>query len=201
MYELSSRTTRRGAHAASSAMRSFSQDQRQRDSKSTKAGSHGSISSMESEIPEVYPPPGSFIASICGSAGLSALIHALYFSNPEEAKIRRIAHERLGMHYATISDLNNTGSAFCSLFWSAKDSTTSDEEGAFVVVAFRGTAPTEFGEWLQDFRIQMREAGLWVTGFGRGMFFSGHCSDSVALTHSTSSRWFHEQDLPETNSA
>ena len=82
--------------------------------------------------------PGMHILDHCGAPGVSAVVSALHSTNVEEQTIRSIAKTRLGLCYSTVSELNSLGSAFCGLFW--------DPQEAFVIVAFRGTSPTDFGE-------------------------------------------------------
>ena len=139
MYELTTHTTHLGAEATHAAL-----SERQ---------SATSFSLADGR-------PGMHILDACGAPGASAVISALHSMNVEERTIRGIAKTRLGLCYSTVSELNSLGSAFCGLFW--------DPEETFVIAAFRGTSPTDFKEWTTDFTFQMREAGLWLTGFGRG---------------------------------
>ena len=117
MYELTSHTTHLGAEATQAA--SASLDRRQAPSMATVADNR----------------PGMQIADVCGARGASAVVHALHTTNVEERTIREIANSKLGLCYRTVSELNSLGSAFCGLFW--------DPEETFVIVAFRGTSPTD----------------------------------------------------------
>lgn len=141
MYERSSRTTRRAAAVVA-------------------ANSHGPRR-RPTEWSLSERRPGTHITELCGTAGAKAVIDELHSMSPEEDTIHAIAHDKLGLHYSTVSELNTTGSAFCGLFWDPRDS--------FIIVAFKGTTPTDFTEWASDFTFQLREAGLWLRGFGKGM--------------------------------
>lgn len=116
---------------------------------------------------------GLHIVDICGATGASAVINALHGTNVEEKTIRGIAKTRLGLCYSTVSELNSLGSAFCGLFW--------DPDETFVIAAFRGTSPSDFKEWTTDLTFQMREAGLWLTGFGRGEWLNYRMKERLNL--------------------
>ncbi|KAH8113125.1 alpha/beta-hydrolase [Phellopilus nigrolimitatus] len=139
MYERTSRTTRRAASVAAS--HSFHPHRHPTDLGFTET------------------PPGSHITDLCGITGAQAVTAELHGASAEENTICSIARDKLGLSYSTVSELNNTGSAFCGLFW--------DPQDTFVIVAFKGTTPADFKEWTGDFTFQMREAGLWLRGFGR----------------------------------
>ena len=61
-----------------------------------------------------------------------------------------------GIDFEPVSELNNTASAFCGLFW--------DPKSTWIVVAFKGTAPIEFGEWLSDFNAKLHPVGTFIDG-------------------------------------
>ncbi|KAL5500937.1 hypothetical protein ACEPAH_9324 [Sanghuangporus vaninii] len=103
--------------------------------------------------------PGAHIAQFCGDAGADAVMEELHGHSKEENTICSIAHDELGLTYTTISELNCIGSAFCGLFW--------DPHDTFIIVVFKGTTPSDFAEWTTDFTFQLREAGLWLRGFGK----------------------------------
>ena len=104
--------------------------------------------------------PGAQIAQLCGDAGADAVIEELHNHSSTETNIYSIARDKLGLCYTTISELNCIGSAGCGLFW--------DPHGTFIILAFKGTTPSDFAEWSTDFTFQLRDAGLWLRGFGRG---------------------------------
>jgi hypothetical protein len=66
---------------------------------------------------------------------------------------------RLKIEYATVSELNSQTSAFCGCFW--------DPKSNYIIVAFKGTSPTEFVEWAGDFSYEPVDAGDYIRGFGR----------------------------------
>lgn len=105
--------------------------------------------------------PGSHITELCGTTGAQAVTDQLHDSSEEENMIRSIAGDKLGLRYSTVSELNSAGSALCGLFWDPRDT--------FIIVAFKGTTPTDFSEWSADFTFQLRDAGLWLRGFGKGL--------------------------------
>lgn len=65
---------------------------------------------------------------------------------------------RLDFKYSTVSELNSQTSAFCGFFW--------DPKSNFIIVAFKGTSPTEFVEWACDFSYEPVQAGDYIRGFG-----------------------------------
>ena len=140
MYERTSRTKHRAAEIVSS--HSSGPRRRMTD---------WSLSEMR---------PGSYITEMCGNEGAQAVKDTLHDCSEEETTIRDIARDKLGLCYSTVSELNSPGSPFCGLFW--------DPHDTFIIVAFKGTTPTDFGQWSTDFTIQLRDAGLWLRGFGKG---------------------------------
>ena len=109
------------------------------------------------------PSIGNRIAELCGDDGAQAVYASLHANSPEESKIFQIARERLGLEFTTVSELNSAGASFCGLFW--------DSEENFIVVSFKGTNPIDYMEWNTDFTVNMRKAGQWLSGFGRGQCF------------------------------
>ncbi|KDN49355.1 hypothetical protein RSAG8_02057, partial [Rhizoctonia solani AG-8 WAC10335] len=64
-----------------------------------------------------------------------------------------------GIEYEPVSELNGVGSAFAALFWHPDE--------PWVVVAFKGTSPTEFDEWVTDLTFTREDIGHWIPGFGK----------------------------------
>ncbi|KAF8588363.1 alpha/beta-hydrolase [Ramaria rubella] len=101
--------------------------------------------------------PGALLSAILGpdvAQQVSAQLHA----NPQENALAAFA-QRLGLRYNTVSELNSQGSAFCGMFW--------DPAGTWIILAYKGTSPTEFVEWTTDFSFNPRDAGHWVRGWGK----------------------------------
>lgn len=117
MYERTARTT----HRAASKVHSYKDGLRRRMTASD------------------TPHPGSRIEELCGIEGAQAVSAELHEASPEENTIMQIARDNLGLQYTTISEMNSVGSAFCGLFWDPNDT--------FIIVAFKGTTPTDFAEW------------------------------------------------------
>jgi len=67
--------------------------------------------------------------------------------------------EQLGIESAMVSQLNSFSTACAAVFW--------DHDANWIVVAFRGTSPTEFEEWVDDLKINQVDAGPWLEGFGK----------------------------------
>ncbi|KAF8682425.1 Alpha beta-hydrolase [Rhizoctonia solani] len=77
---------------------------------------------------------------------------------PGDSTIR--AHlQSSGIEYEPVSELNGVGSAFAALFWHPKE--------PWIVVAFKGTSPTEFDEWVTDLTFTRENIGHWIPGFGK----------------------------------
>jgi len=74
-------------------------------------------------------------------------------------EILRDFTEKLGIKYATVSELNSQTAAFCRCFWHPKEK--------YIILAFRGTGPTDFIEWAVDFSYEPMDAGDYIRGFGR----------------------------------
>ncbi|CUA72251.1 Cullin-7 [Rhizoctonia solani] len=64
-----------------------------------------------------------------------------------------------GIEYEPVSELNGVGSAFAALFWHPDE--------PWVVVAFKGTSPTEFDEWVTDLTFTREDISHWIPGFGK----------------------------------
>ncbi|KAG8748706.1 hypothetical protein FRC10_000097 [Ceratobasidium sp. 414] len=65
-----------------------------------------------------------------------------------------------GIEYEPVSELNGVGSAYAALFWHPQE--------PWVVVAFKGTSPTEFDEWVTDLTFTREDIGMHIPGFGKG---------------------------------
>ena len=111
-----------------------------------------------------HPSIGERISELCGDEGAEAVDASLHANSREENTIKRIARERLGLVFTTVSELNSAGAAFCGLFW--------DPEDNFIIVSFKGTNPVDYMEWTTDFTCNMRQAGQWLSEFGRGECFA-----------------------------
>ncbi|KAI5123032.1 hypothetical protein M0805_007653 [Coniferiporia weirii] len=135
----------------------------ERDSRATHRAA--AVAASNSHLGQTADPdlletaPGSRLEEKCGTAGAQAVTAELHSTSCKENTIVDIAYDKLGLNYTTISELNSIGSAFCGLFW--------DPQDTFIIVSFKGTTPTDFSEWTSDFTIHMREAGLWLRGFGK----------------------------------
>ena len=103
---------------------------------------------------------GQRIAELCGDEGAKAVAASLHEDSHEENRMVEIAEGHLGLKYTTVSELNSTGASSCGLFW--------DPEDNFIIVSFRGTNPVDYMEWITDFTVNMRDAGRWLSDYGRG---------------------------------
>ncbi|KAI8340982.1 Alpha/Beta hydrolase protein [Choanephora cucurbitarum] len=72
-----------------------------------------------------------------------------------EARIRQMA-QNWGLHFAGVSELKSLGGPFCGIFWS--------EEHSFIVVAFKGTTPNNYEEFLVDATFQRTDARSFLFG-------------------------------------
>ncbi|KAF1807052.1 Alpha/Beta hydrolase protein [Mucor lusitanicus] len=79
-----------------------------------------------------------------------------------EARIRQIA-ESWGLHFAGVSELKSLGGPFCGIFWS--------ETAPFIIVAFKGTTPTNYEEFLVDATFQRTDARSFLFGCVHAGFF------------------------------
>lgn len=62
-----------------------------------------------------------------------------------------------GIDFEPLSELNSSSSAFAGVFW--------DPKSTWIVVAFKGTSPIEFGEWISDLNTKMSNVGSHIPGF------------------------------------
>jgi hypothetical protein len=102
--------------------------------------------------------PGEVLQTAVGSATAKQISASLHQRNDEESEMARFA-ARLGIKYATVSELNSQTSAFCGCFW--------DPKSNYIILAFKGTGLTEFVEWAGDFSYEPVDAGDYIRGFGR----------------------------------
>ncbi|KAF7731222.1 hypothetical protein EC973_000638 [Apophysomyces ossiformis] len=72
-----------------------------------------------------------------------------------EARIRSIAG-RWGLHFAGVTELKSLGGPYCGIFWS--------EAHPFIVIAFKGTTPTNYEEFLVDATLQRTDANAFLYG-------------------------------------
>lgn len=68
------------------------------------------------------------------------------------------AMQKWGFEYEPLSELDSASSAYCAAFW--------DKMSNWVVVAFKGTSPPEFDEWLVDFDYTRVPIGEYIPGYG-----------------------------------
>jgi len=116
---------------------------------------------LPSQKPTVDPSisqPGEVLQSAVGSANAKQISASLHEHNDEESEMARFA-ARLGIKYATFSELNTQTSAVCGCFW--------DPKSNYIILAFKGTGPTEFVEWAADLSYEPVDAGDYIKGFGR----------------------------------
>ncbi|BFZ63219.1 hypothetical protein YB2330_004339 [Saitoella coloradoensis] len=73
--------------------------------------------------------------------------------------------------FATVSELNTTGSPFAALWWREGDH-------PFIVVSFKGTSPGDFSEWITDATFQKTRAGAYLFGDVHTGFYDSLFPDS-----------------------
>jgi len=104
-------------------------------------------------------PAGKHARDVLGESGAKQMMSALHDSKGE-TKLAAWANSMTpSIKYSTVSELNGTDSAFCGVFF--------DPASTWLVLAFKGTDPTEFSEWASDFAYIPREAGERIAGFGQ----------------------------------
>ncbi|KAI8645141.1 Alpha/Beta hydrolase protein, partial [Parasitella parasitica] len=86
-----------------------------------------------------------------------------------ESRIRQIA-ESWGLHFAGVSELKSLGGPFCGIFWS--------ETVPFILVAFKGTTPTNYEEFLVDATFQRTDARSYLFGCVHQGFYESLFSTS-----------------------
>ena len=88
--------------------------------------------------PEVTAP-GQLLTATLGEATAQDVRDKLH---AEDDHLSDFAAD-IGFQYSTISELNSQSSAFCGIFY--------DPNSNYMILAFRGTSPTEWNEWAADF--------------------------------------------------
>ncbi|KAI9357478.1 Alpha/Beta hydrolase protein [Pilaira anomala] len=81
-----------------------------------------------------------------------------------ERPIRKIARG-YGLQFAGVTELKSLGGPFCGLFWSM------DPDKPFIVVAFKGTTPTNYSEFLVDATLQRTDARSYLFGSAHEGFY------------------------------
>ncbi|KAG0166542.1 hypothetical protein DFQ28_007183 [Apophysomyces sp. BC1034] len=72
-----------------------------------------------------------------------------------EELIRSIAG-RWGLHFMGVTEMKSLGGPYCGIFWS--------ETLPFIVIAFKGTTPTNYEEFLVDATLQRTDASAFLYG-------------------------------------
>ncbi|KZT37545.1 alpha/beta-hydrolase [Sistotremastrum suecicum HHB10207 ss-3] len=105
--------------------------------------------------------PGGLLGAVRHDAEAEIAFQASkdkYQHNRGDAEIAKVTR-RYHIQYAVASELNSVSSAFSALFW--------DAHSNWIVVAFKGTSPTEYDEWVSDFTYLLEEAGEYIRGFSK----------------------------------
>ena len=124
----------------------------------TRVALQQALPSQKPTVDSSVSQPGEVLQTAVGSTTAKQISASLHQNNNEENKMARFA-ENLGIKYATVSELNSQTSAICGCFW--------DPQSNYIIVAFKGTEPTEFVEWAGDFSYEPIGAGDYIRGFGR----------------------------------
>ncbi|RIB02610.1 hypothetical protein C2G38_2227351 [Gigaspora rosea] len=75
----------------------------------------------------------------------------------KQIEILKDNNQGFDLKFTSISELNtDDGATFCGMFWS--------KENNFIVVSFKGTTPTNFGEWLRNLTFQSVDARSFLFG-------------------------------------
>lgn len=86
-----------------------------------------------------------------------------------EGPIRNITAE-YGLQFEGVTELKSLGGPFCGLYWS--------DEHPMIIVAFKGTTPTNYSEFLVDATLQRTDARTYLFGSAHEGFY-----DSLFPTH------------------
>jgi hypothetical protein len=89
-----------------------------------------------------------------------------------EKPIRKIART-YGLHFAGVTELKSLGGPFCGLYWPI-----SKDTEPFIIVAFKGTTPTNYSEFLVDATLQRTDARAYLFGSAHQGFY-----ESIFPTH------------------
>jgi hypothetical protein len=92
-----------------------------------------------------------------------------------EKPIRKIARS-YGLHFAGVTELKSLGGPFCGLYWPI-----SKDIEPFIIVAFKGTTPTNYSEFLVDATLQRTDARAFLFGSTHQGFY-----DNIFPTHQDS---------------
>jgi hypothetical protein len=114
------------------------------------------------------------LSSIVGPTSLDSIIATL---QEKERDANSLAKQN-GWEYTVISELNTSSLASCGMFWKKGET--------WIVLAFRGTDPLEFEEWVRDFEFGSVEMHDRIDEWGTGEhFFSLRLTttDAVGLAH------------------
>lgn len=112
-------------------------------------------SQMQSSLTQVHKTAqDSHLLKVFGKS--ASQIRAILHSGSGDNVIQDLVG-RLDVEYEPVSELNSASSSFAALFW--------DKRQNWVVVAFKGTSPAEFDEWLTDFDITRVAAGHRLPGY------------------------------------
>ncbi|KZT37546.1 alpha/beta-hydrolase [Sistotremastrum suecicum HHB10207 ss-3] len=101
--------------------------------------------------------PGGLLGAVLGDPEAEKVKKE--FKNNHQDGVITDFIDRWHIKYAPVSELNSVSSAFSALFW--------DPNSNWIVVAFKGTSPTEYDEWVSDFTYLLEEAGHQINGFSK----------------------------------
>ncbi|KIM23393.1 hypothetical protein M408DRAFT_263942 [Serendipita vermifera MAFF 305830] len=79
-------------------------------------------------------------------------------SAAEDSGVIYTAMKKWGFEYEPVSELDSASSAYSAMYW--------DKMSNWVVIAFKGTSPPEFDEWLVDFDYTRVPIGDYIPGYG-----------------------------------
>ncbi|PVF94692.1 alpha/beta-hydrolase [Serendipita vermifera] len=102
----------------------------------------------QSPIPLPNLPKPDHLLKVFGKSA-TAIRNMLHGSQGDNVIQNLVA--QLGVEYEPVSELNSASSSYASVFW--------DKNSNWIVLAFKGTSPSEFDEWLTDFDVTRVEAG------------------------------------------
>ncbi|EJD51180.1 hypothetical protein AURDEDRAFT_159588 [Auricularia subglabra TFB-10046 SS5] len=111
-----------------------------------------------------FSVPGAQLADQIGQ-GAARKMNTILHHHREEISIADFA-AKYGLVYTTISEMNSQSSAGCGLFY--------HPDKTFIILAYKGTSPEEYSEWVTDLLYAPKHAGGWIHGFDKchGGFFS-----------------------------
>ncbi|KIM20347.1 hypothetical protein M408DRAFT_82147 [Serendipita vermifera MAFF 305830] len=115
----------------------------------------GSTSSQPFHLNFSNPPTPSALLDAFGKTATSHIRALLHGSEGDDVITKLVG--RLGIEYEPVSELNSASSSYAAIFW--------EKRSNWVVLAFKGTSPSEFDEWLTDFDITRVHAGHRLPGY------------------------------------